>query len=1145
MAAGDIALIGFGADAKSFAFVLLADSMAGQTVYFTDNGWFSTGSFRATEGVVAVTIPAGTTVGTVITVSSINTAGLTAVTSGGAAVPVIRTGSADPSQSGDQFIAYTGSAASPSFLFAIDFADGNTSWAATATSSNNSGVPTGLTVGTTALAFGPDNGAYVGPTSGTRSEILANIANPANWSFSETTGLAYSGAFAVDGDGTPGALSIGDASVVEGDSGTTAITFTVTRSGGSDGVVGAAYGISFGTAGSADFAAGQAFTGTLSFADGELTKTITLQVAADLVRESDETFTVALSAPTGGALLADAEATGTIRNDDPLVLRIFEIQGEGHRSDQDGVLVATSGIVTGVVGNGFYLQDADGDANSRTSDGIFVFTGRAPAVAVGDAVMVRGTVDEFTPGATGLSITQILVSSPSDVLVGTRGNVLPDAVLIGAGGLAPPTETIDDDGLTSFDPATDGIDFYETLEGMRVTIDSPIAVSNTNGFGETDVVASGGAGATGFNSRGGITISDGDYNPEKIQIDATSALFAGYTPAHSQGDRLGDVTGIMSYSFNNYELLVTEAVTVVADVSLPRESTTLAGDRDHLTVASYNVENLDPTDGPLKFNLLASDIVYSLAAPDIVALQEVQDADGAGNGPNLSGYVTAQLLIDAISAMGGPQYVYIEIAPTVPGTTGGEPGGNIRNGYLFNPDRVSYVDGSAFLIEGAAFDGSRKPLVADFTFNGETVRLINVHFTSRGGSDPLWGATQPPADAGDAARAAQGAAVAAYVNEALTDPSINLGVVGDFNGFWFEDNVTQLEGGVLTNLQRLLPEEERYSYSFGGNLQALENFLVSGGLLDAAEFDIVHINAEQLANAARATDHDPTVARFRIERPNEAPVAVDDLVEVNEDGTTDNLWNLLLANDSDPDPEDTHAIVAVDGSGALGSLVFDAESRTLVYVADGDAFDALAPGQTVVDSFTYTVTDQHGLTDTGTVSVTVTGIDDGTSLDGGNGKDELSGTAGEDILSGGNGTDTLYGLAGHDALFGGNGGDHLLGGIGNDLLVGGHGSDLLEGGAGADVFRVGPGDGTDRIVDFQTGVDTIDLAAIDANSSAAGNQSFTFIGSAAFSKVAGELRVSTIGADSWVQGDLNGDGTADFAIVLAGAVTPLASDFIL
>ena len=94
--------------------------------------------------------------------------------------------------------------------------------------------------------------------------------------------------------------------------------------------------------------------------------------------------------------------------------------------------------------------------------------------------------------------------------------------MIGSGGVLPPTETIDDDSFAVYDPASDGIDFYESLEGMRVTIDAPLVVSQTTSFGETWVVASGGAGASGVNDRGGITLSEGDFNPERIQIDATS-----------------------------------------------------------------------------------------------------------------------------------------------------------------------------------------------------------------------------------------------------------------------------------------------------------------------------------------------------------------------------------------------------------------------------------------------------------------------------------------------------------------------------------------------------------------------------------------------------------------------------------------------
>ncbi len=107
----------------------------------------------------------------------------------------------------------------------------------------------------------------------------------------------------------------------------------------------------------------------------------------------------------------------------------------------------------------------------------------------------------------------------------------------------------------------------------------------------------------------------------------------------------------------------------------------------------------------------------------------------------------------------------------------------------------------------------------------------------------------------------------AWVNERLAaDPSLNVAVLGDWNGFSFEDAQTQLtdpaKGGAFTNLNTLLPEEERYSYMFQGNAQALDNILVTGGLLEGASFDAVHLNAE--FGGARPTDHDPQLALLRL-----------------------------------------------------------------------------------------------------------------------------------------------------------------------------------------------------------------------------------------------------------------------------------------
>lgn len=174
------------------------------------------------------------------------------------------------------------------------------------------------------------------------------------------------------------------------------------------------------------------------------------------------------------------------------------------------------------------------------------------------------------------------------------------------------------------------------------------------------------------------------------------------------------------------------------------------------------------------------------------------------------------------------------------------------------------------------------------------------------------------------------------------------------------------------------------------------------------------------------------------------------------------------------------------------------------------------------------------------------------------GNDLIQGGAGNDRLYGGIGNDDLRGDAGNDLLDGGDGNDMLIGGEGNDILLGGNGDDILEGGpgsdtltggAGKDIFRFRPADirdgSVDTITDYTRGQDKIDLSAIDAIMGTQANDAFKFIGNAAFHKIAGELRYQTVGNDSVVTGDVNGDGVADFTIVVKNVPTMVAGDFIL
>jgi serralysin len=140
--------------------------------------------------------------------------------------------------------------------------------------------------------------------------------------------------------------------------------------------------------------------------------------------------------------------------------------------------------------------------------------------------------------------------------------------------------------------------------------------------------------------------------------------------------------------------------------------------------------------------------------------------------------------------------------------------------------------------------------------------------------------------------------------------------------------------------------------------------------------------------------------------------------------------------------------------------------------------------------------------------------------------------------------ENAIGGSARDYLYGNDVSNKLSGNGGNDVLDGAKGDDIYTGGAGADEFRISEIGGKETITDFTTGVDKIRLSEIDANTSVAGNQAFTFIGNAAFSGTAGELRSFTQGGDHMFAGDVNGDGIADFTINIGNA-TAVVTDFFL
>ncbi len=641
--------------------------------------------------------------------------------------------------------------------------------------------------------------------------------------------------------------------------------------------------------GNADIVVGASsltFTTTNWFAP----QTVTVTAVDDATYEGIEIVSVA----TGVASSADATYNGldpadisvTVQDNEPVPLSaIHDIQGAAHLSPMVNQQVHTTGIVTAIDTTngsspgtvGFWIQDPNADANHATSEAIFVYTGTIAGLpAIGDAIDIIGIVRERSPGNSSANLTTTRLEG-STFTVTSSGNALPTATLIGTGGRVAPKTAIYNDtpgnlnsGIGDFDPVNEGIDFFESLEGMRVTIADTTVIGPTNGFGETWVLANRGAGSSIRSARGGVLAGQGDDNPERIQIQADNGVLSGASSLSATvADRLGDVTGIVSYDFGNYEVLMTQAPTVTSG-GLRQEKTALVGTADRLTIAEWNVENLDPSDP--KFPELARAFDEHLRRPDVVALQEIQDNNGATNTGVTQATLTAAKLIAAIYARTGLTYAYADIPPA-DGTSGGEPGGNIRTAFLYNPNRVTLVPGSLRALQDTAltptdaFANSRKPLGADFRFNNQNVTVINVHSSSKGGGTSLYGSEQPSVNGAEAARIAQATEIRAVVDGILaSNPNAKLAIMGDFNEFAWNASQQVLTGGatpVLTDLNTLEAAGERYTYVFDGNSQALDHTLATAALRRVAQFDTVHLNSE-FTDAARTSDHDPSVTRLSL-----------------------------------------------------------------------------------------------------------------------------------------------------------------------------------------------------------------------------------------------------------------------------------------
>ncbi len=603
---------------------------------------------------------------------------------------------------------------------------------------------------------------------------------------------------------------------------------------------------------------------------------------------------------TAAAPTPEAANTGSSGGGgEPGPLRIHDLQGTSWVSPHDGDAVTNvPGIVTGIRSSGssrgFWIQDPDPDSNPATSEGIFVFTS-SPGVAVGDSVLVSGTVKDFYPLGSGetVSTTSNLsgteIDSPTTSVL-SHGNALPAPEMITPTS-EPDTYAPDLGGgnieSTPITPSRSALDFWESREGMRVEVDDARVVGPSNSFGEQYITTKP---AQAVTYRGGTYVAAENAIPAgRVEVVPVN----GSNPGVNVGDVFSGATiGPVDYSeFGGYLIAATQLGSRQDNQLAPIVATPQR--TGQLSVATYNVENLAPSDPDSKYQALAAGVVTNLASPDIVALEEVQDNDGATDDGMVAADQTLAKLTAAIVAAGGPQYESREIDP-VNDQDGGQPGGNIRNVFLFNPSRVSFVDSGASSVDrsttGTAvikshgkpalslspgridptnpvWTTSRKPLAGEFLFDGAPVFVIGNHFDSKLGDQSADGRFQYPAQSSAVQRAGQAQVVHDFVQQILAvDKKADVVVLGDLNDYQYSPAVSALRTGtadgtgpsILNDLISTLPADQQYTYVFDGVSQVLDHILVSPAT-PVASYQVIHINAE-FTN--QTSDHDPQVVRL-------------------------------------------------------------------------------------------------------------------------------------------------------------------------------------------------------------------------------------------------------------------------------------------
>lgn len=705
-------------------------------------------------------------------------------------------------------------------------------------------------------------------------------------------------------------VSMANVSLPEGDTGTTPFVFTVSLSATSASDITFAYATADGTA-----IAGTDYTATSgngTITAGSTTTTITVDVIANTTPQPNRTFSLNLTG-ISGAIPTTLSATGTIQDDDVGTYAIHEIQGSGLASPIVGQRVRTEGnIVTAIGPQGFWMQTPDDatDNDPLTSEGIYVFTGSAPAVAVGDAVTLFGTVTEY------FDLTEL--TSVSGLVVTSSGNTLPAAIEFDVATPSPDPDNLSCGTLSNL----------ECFEGMRINIAEGI-VARGNQYFSTDIYGQVFVSAGPERSlRGPGTLyplvpgvgnpAAGRFsgNPHIFELDADAL---GAVPADTEitGGTRFSATGVLTFNFGDYDFLPT-TFTVIEAAPVPRAVPAGQGGAE-LRVGAFNVLRLcdtlpntpstcgnggEPNQAALDLKLarLSDYIGNVLELPDVLGMVEVE---------NLA---VLQMLATKIATDHGVTYTaYLDEGNDV---------GGIDVGYLVHEDRVDDVVVTQLDKTETWLDPrdnqvrtlhDRPSLLLEGTFAGEPFATIVVHPKSRSCVDRPTSAScnQAEVDRNRAKRFTQARSIAVRVQEQQTlHPDRPLLVIGDFNDYVESDgfvhmtgliqgtydddkNVIDLDGPnivspPLWNAVTSLPANEQYSFLFTENFgavfgytardvpvtQVLDHALLNGAAhqwfagfaYGRANLDAADQTMRLSTNAVGVSDHDGFVVRLATDR---------------------------------------------------------------------------------------------------------------------------------------------------------------------------------------------------------------------------------------------------------------------------------------